>query len=236
MQLMWIECAFDVPSMPSADRLIYRVILHVKCAHAVQNSAHLFHYNLTLHAHSKTRHTCQDIHIPVMTYHCLDSILCKSYTNTATHCRSPSLQELPYSGKFLNGENFRIFRTWAKCTKNRTYKNFLRQHMYTQSAMAFYQYLKPLQCSRRPCKCESHISSPWWWNKHVPWIERFKLAQRVSQGVWVERPGKSKLELRNFILTLTFSCFFIIAYFSCSIFLNNTHCFALPYFFYFLCL
>ena len=43
--------------------------------------------------------------------------------------------------------------------------------------------------SRCPCKYNSLISSPWWWNRHASWVEKFELA-RVSQGVWLEGPGK----------------------------------------------
>ena len=36
-----------------------------------------------------------------------------------------------------------------------------------------------------------------WWKKHGRWVEKFKSAQHVSQGVWVE--GHGKFELQNFI-------------------------------------
>ena len=107
---------------------------------------------------------------------------------------------ISYSRKFLNGANFGMFRTRAKCAKIRTYKN-LERHTCIWSDMAFYRCLKPLQHSRCPCECGSHISLLWWWKKHVPWMEMFGLVQNVSQGCGLKDLDIWKLRTLNFYST-----------------------------------
>ena len=75
-------------------------------------------------------------------------MLSNGYTYTA---RSPSLQQLKYSGKFLNRANFRMFRAQAKCAKIRTCEISSRC-THIRSAMALYWYLKPLRRSGCPYK------------------------------------------------------------------------------------
>ena len=102
--------------------------------------------------------------------------------------------------KFFPGKNFPLYDilTHANWAKIRTYENFfLRlQHYPILSCTATFCVLRHSKC---PCKYGSRISWPWWWKKHAPRVKQFELAQRVSQGVWLEGPGKiQKLELQNF--------------------------------------
>ena len=98
---------------------------------------------------------------------------------------------------FLYGANFRTFQTHAKRMKIRTYKNiFSRSRDYP--ILSDTETFRLLQRSRCPCKHGNLISSPWWWKIYTTWVEKFKLAQCVPQGVWLER---QKLELQNVIVT-----------------------------------
>ena len=88
--------------------------------------------------------------------------LCFIY-NTCYNCMYKYLIHLPYSGKFLIGANFRIFRMMARHTKINTMKSFtfeilMPSHFergqsptwYVDRAMALCRYFKPLDAGAVP--------------------------------------------------------------------------------------
>ena len=96
-----------------------------------------------------------------------------THTHTHTHtCRRAYL----IAGNFRMVKIFlHILNTVQSVRKLEPTKIFASRTCI-RSPMAFYRYLKPLRCSRCPCKYGSLVSWTPWWKKHTPWINKFVLA------------------------------------------------------------
>ena len=110
---------------------------------------------------------------------------------------SLSLILLSYSGKFSNGANFRIFRTYTNCVKIRNYASiFPRVQNYPILSHKATFHL--LRCSRCPCK---HGSPPHQVKEACTMFRKVQKSLTCVPGGVAWRTWKiQRLELRNFTL------------------------------------
>ena len=106
----------------------------------------------------------------------------------------------PYSRNFANGTNFRIFRTHTNCAKIGNYEQFCPEMMRLPDSFSHGNVLSitALQMYVPVIMVGTYRRLDGEWKKHALCVERFELAQHLSNGCGLKDMDNSKIRTLKF--------------------------------------